>query len=221
MSRFNAKVGMVVLLVLAATQMVVSLSLGHSARGESPVDLSVHPLQHALDAWRAAALLVEKGEQVAVIDTRPKASFELFHLPGAINLPDAKADQIKRAADGVKEVLLVTPDDGVAPRLIEEAVPGMVGTSLHYLSGGIRAWYLNLALPVPLFNDRPAPHGYAEALHAVNAYLDHPGPGRKRAAALEAVGTLARLDYQPTELQRGGPPKPSGTKRKKIVGGCG
>ena len=60
MTRFNTKIGAIVLVLLAGSYM--ALGEGHTARGEIPVDLTAHKLEHGIDVWKTAALREQAKE---------------------------------------------------------------------------------------------------------------------------------------------------------------
>lgn len=91
--------------------------------------------------------------------------------------------------------------------------------SIRFLTGGARAWYPAFELPVPLFSEKAPPRGYTEALAVARAFFADPTAG-DAAAAVAALQTLARLDFQPSLLTQAKKPK-AAKKRKKIAGGCG
>jgi hypothetical protein len=91
---------------------------------------------------------------------------------------------------------------------------------MHYLADGVRGWYLALTVPVPLFAEAPAPRGWSEARRVLERHLTTPADAT-RAAASNALQTLARANYQPSLLQNAAARPASATPRKKISGGCG
>ena len=220
MTGFNTKIGAIVLILLAGSYTVLALATGHTARGEIPADLTAHKLEHGIDVWKTAALLIREGDRAVVADLRDRKDFEMYHLPGSVHVPGWDAKRIGELSDRHDSLVLVADTDEEALKRVREAIGWQPGNTFHYLQGGIRDWYLNFVLPVPLFNDKKPPYGYESALVTVRAYLS--APERKdRQKGLEALSTLARLDYRPVELLQEKKPQPSGTQKKKITGGCG
>ena len=213
------RVGAVALLSAAAVYAVAAVATGRSARSEIPPEVSPRAADAAVDVWRAAAGLIEAEGRAAVLDVRPGEAFARYHLPGAESLPGASGEDVAARAQGRAFVLVYAAKDEVAQRLVAEARRLVPGARVHYLADGARAWYLSLALPVPLFSEAPPPDGYGDALTTLDGYLTRPVPGAK-AAALEAVRTLARLGYGPSLLKAGPRPAAAGGK-KKLSGGCG
>lgn len=209
----------VALVATAGVYLVASLATGRSARAEVPPDLAARPAELALDVWRAAAALVEAAGDAAVLDVRPAEAYARYHLPRAESLPGASAEDVARRAAGRPLVLVYAGKDELAAGIVREARRLAPERKIHFLSEGARAWYLALALPVPLFSDEPPPDGYGEALERVQAFLAHPDPAA-RPAALEALRLLARVGYRPNLLGAGVKAKAAGAK-KKIAGGCG
>ena len=117
-------------------------------------------------------------------------------------------------------LLLVTDKDNKARALIAKLLKEQPEARLYYLKDGPRAWYLTFTLPVTMFSDKEAPRGYEAAMKKVRAFMAAPRDKARSASVLEALQTLARLDYQPTLLKKKGRPKSSGKKRKRIAGGC-
>lgn len=218
MSRFNAKVGAGVLVGLAGLYLVASLALGRSARAEPPLDLTAQAGDAGLDVWKAAAFVVA-ADDPAVLDVRPAEAFARYHLPFAVNVPGATAEQVRDVAAAHPSVLLYAGKDDVALKLVAEARPLAPGARIHYLADGARAWYLAFELPVPLFAEAGPPSGYPEALEAVNGWFAAPSGGLRETVG-EALQVLARVNYQPTLLKSGKKAAPAGAK-KKIGGGCG
>lgn len=207
------------LVATAGLYMVLSLATGRSARAEAPLDLAPRPADLALDVWRAASALVEAEGRAAIVDVRSAEAFARYHLPRAEHVPGGSAAEVAARAEGRPFVLVYADKDDVAGALVEAARRRAPGARIHFLAGGARAWYLALALPVPLFSDQAAPDGYAEAVERVQGALAGAEHGTKT-AALESIQLLARTNYQPSLLKAGGPPKATAAK-KKIAGGCG
>jgi rhodanese-related sulfurtransferase len=204
----------------AFVYMVASLLTGRSARAELPPDLSASAADAALDVWKAAYALAEAGDSGAVVDLRPPEAFASYHLPRARSLPGATAADLAGLARTKDLVLLYAGKDDVAAKLAADARALAPRGRIHYLPDGARAWYLALTLPVPLFAEGAAPDGYADALATTQGFLERPD-GAARSKAVEAIQTLARLNYQPSLLQAGKKAPAAGGARKKIAGGCG
>ena len=204
----------------AAVYAVVSLATGHAPRADVPPDLSAPPSAPALDVWRAAAALARAEGRAAVVDLRPADAFGRYHLPGARHLPGGDGPAVAALAREAPEVLVYAGKDEVAERVVADARRLAPGAPIHVLRDGARAWYLAFELPVPLFAEADAPHGYPDALATAKGWFARPEP-TSAAAALRAVETLAGLGYQPTLLKSGARPAAGGGAKKKISGGCG
>ncbi len=218
MTRFNPKIGAGLLIGLGLLYLVIALATGHSARAEPAPDLRADGA--GLDVWRTMTLMREKGSRLAVVDLRPADQFALYHLPGARSLPGGDADDVAKteAAMDVSHTLLVTNKNATASKLVAELQSRGGEVSHHFLKGGVRAWYVAVELPVPLFSDQPVPRGFTDAKAAVRAWLAAPGrtvePGLS-----EAIERLATTGYTPNLLA--GKKKPKASGKKKISGGCG
>lgn len=220
-TRFNNKIGAGVLVGLGVLYAAIALASGHSAVAEPPPDLSAD--EAGLSVWKALRLRAEAPGKVAVVDVRPAERFTLYHLPGSLSAPGADAAELLAAARGKAKVLLVAQKDADAAKLVGQAkkVAGEKrGKNLHFLKGGARAWYLALELPTPLFEDKAPPHGYETAMARVQTWLNDGADRPADKSVIKAIGTLARLGFQPSALQGKKKPKSSG-KKKKIAGGCG
>jgi len=220
MTRFNTKVGAIVLVLFAGSYMVLALEKGHTARGEIPADLTARKLEHGIDVWKTAALLIREGDRAVVADVRSRKDFETYHLPGSVHVPEWDAKKTGELSGRYDSIVLIADTDEEALKRVREAIGWQPGRTFHYLQGGVRGWYLDFVLPVPLFNDKKPPYGYERALATVETYLSAPEKNDRK-EALEALSALARLDYRPAGLLQQEKPQPSGTKRKKIAGGCG
>jgi len=209
----------VALVAAAGLYLVVSLATGRSARAEPPADLEAKPADLALDVWKAAAALVEAEGYATVLDVRPADAYARYHLPGAESVPGASAGEVAARAKGRPLVLVYAGKDDVARQLVLDARRAAPEGRIHYLADGARAWYLALALPVPLFSDQAPPDGYTEAVDRVQRFLQRPAAAAKPAAK-ESLDLLARANFQPNLLKAGGKAKAGGAK-KKIAGGCG
>lgn len=208
-----------VLVGAAALYLVGAAAMGHTARAEVPPDLAAKPTEPALDVWKAAAALVEAEGRALVLDVRPPDAFTRYHLPGAESLPGASAADVAARAKGRPLTLVYAGKDEVAQKLVADVRRAAPDARIHVLAGGARAWYLALALPVPLFSEQAPPDGYLEALAIARSALERPG-ATPRGEAVEALQTLARVSYQP-DLLRAGKAKAGGGAKKKIAGGCG
>jgi len=216
--RLDTKVAAAGLVALGAAYLVLSLALGRPARAEVPPDLTAAAADAGLDVWKAAAALVQE-ERSVLVDVRPEEAWARYHLPRARSLPGATADQLKEVAAGHPLVVVYAGKDEVAQKLVGEARAVAPGARIHYLVDGARAWYLAFDLPVPLFAESAPPDGYAEALARVKGWFEAPG-SRTAPATVEALQTLARVNYQPSLLKSGKKAAAGGAK-KKIGGGCG
>jgi len=217
MTRFNSKYGAIALVGLAAIYMVISLATGRSAASEMPPDLSAP--EAGVNVWQATALFAEHGDQVAIVDVRSEEHFAMHHLRGAVSKPEADAADVLEAASGKSTVLLVASANPKASKLAGEVKNKARDLNVHFLQDGIRAWYLAYEVPVPLFNEKPPPHGWAEAMAAVRAFV-HDGKGEPQ-DVVQAVGKLSNAAYAPTQLQGKKKKASSKNKKKKISGGCG
>jgi len=217
MNRFNSRVAAAILIGLGFVHAALGLVLGRSARAEAPPDLGAAAAEAGLDAWKAAALLVET--EAWLVDVRPRDAFAAYHLPGATSLPGAGAGQLTERLGAHPVIVVYAEKDEVARRLVAEARLAAPGARIHYVVDGARAWYLAFDLPVALFAEAAPPDGYRDALRAVKGWFLYRGT-RTRGTTVEALRTLARVNYQPSLL--GARRKAaSGGQRNKIGGGCG
>jgi hypothetical protein len=154
------------------------------------------------------------------VDVRSAPEFARYHVPGATNEPGAGAARLGELARDHAKVIVVAAKDEAAQKLVAEAKAANKVARIHYLVDGPRAWYLAFDLPVPLFADAGAPSGYDEALAALKGFLARPElAGKPR--AVEALQSLAKMNYQPSLLRQAGKAKAAGGAKKKISGGCG
>ena len=220
MKAFNTKISAGVAAFLAAVYLVAGLATGHSAHAEPPPDLSVTAAEAGLDVWKVAAALLDDTGEAQVVDVRSPGDFARYHVPGAVSEPAAGASRLVELARGHAAVIVVAAKDDAAQKLVGEARALAKETRFHYLVDGPRAWYLTFDLPVPLFADATAPSGYGEALGTLKGFLAKPEPVSKP-RALEALTSLAKMNFQPSLLKQAGKAKASGGAKKKISGGCG
>jgi hypothetical protein len=187
-------------------------------RSEPPVDLSIKAEQAGLDVWRAATLIAQQTDDVAIVDIRSKSSFEQYHIPRSLHKPKASVSELQRLASRYKKLIVVAKTDNVAKQLVGGARKDAQDTRFFYLLNGPRNWYLNFDLPVPLFATKPPAFGYEQALQTAKLFFAQPKQGDSK-KVLEAIQTLSRINYQPSLLQKTGPAG-STTSRKKVSGGC-
>lgn len=215
MNRFNSKYGAIALIGLAAIYMILSLATGRSAASEAPPDLRAP--EAGVDVWQATALLARNRDTLAIVDTRSTEHFELYHLPRSVSKPSAGAGDVRDAAQGKSVILLVGDSDDKASKLAGELASAK-DLQVHFLKDGVRGWYLTYEVPVPLFNDKPPPHGWLDAMATARAFVAE-GKGDPE-EVIRSVGKLSTAGYTPTQLQ--GKKKPSGGgAKKKVSGGCG
>jgi rhodanese-related sulfurtransferase len=220
MTRFNTKIAAGVAGLLGASYLVAGLASGHSARSEPPPDLTANAAEAGLDAWKAAAALLDGSGKAMVIDLRSPEEYARYHVPGSISEPGATAARLVELARDHAPIVVVAAKDDAAQKLVGEARASAKDAKIHYLVDGPRAWYLAFELPVPLFAEASVPRDYEQALGALRGFLARPDPAAK-SAALEALQTLAKINFQPTLLKQSGKPKAAGGAKKKISGGCG
>jgi rhodanese-related sulfurtransferase len=213
---FSSRLGALLLGGAGAAYLAGALATGHSARSEAPLALVPGAVETSLDVWKAGVLMLQPG--TTVVDVRTPPAYALYHVPGAVNVPGATPEALE-AYMPAGAVLVVAGSDAEGRRLAESLRGLDPNGRAHYLTGGARAWYLALELPVPLFSEAPAPYGYREALTAFKAALAA-GDADARRAGIAAAETLARLAYQPS-LLRSGPRRPAGPSGRRISGGCG
>jgi rhodanese-related sulfurtransferase len=226
-TRFNPKAGAAALVSVALLYLAVQLATGRSARAEAPVDLTPRAADAALDVWKAAALLVEEPKAV-LLDVRPVDAYARYHPPAAVSAPGADATAVARLAAGAPVVVYAGKDE-VAQKVVAEARAAAPGARVYFLPDGARAWYLAFQLPVPLFAEAAPPAGYQEAVQAVNGWFSGAAAGDaarsadggvERRRTVEALRTLAKVNYQPTLLKRG-KKAAAAVGGRKISGGCG
>lgn len=219
MKRFDPRLGAALLLGTAGLYLVLQLATGRSARAEVPPDLTARPADLALDVWKTATLLVEEPK-AAVVDVRPADAYARYHLPGALSLPGAGADEVAKLLATAPAAVVYAGKDEVAQKLVADVRAAAPQARVHYLPDGARAWYLAFELPVPLFAESGPPDGYQPSLAAVHGWFGRAADA-SRSRALEGLQTLARANYQPTLLRSGKKAAATGGAKKKIGGGCG
>jgi len=217
MTRFNGRIGVGVLVGLGMLYLVLSLVSGHSARAEVPPTLTA--TEAGISLWQTLNLMAEGGDRAILVDVRPTEEQEIYRIAGSVSLPSVSASAVREAAAGKQSVVLISSNDEQAAKLASAVAGDGGGGSIHYLQGGVRSYYLNLELPVPLFSSQPPPHGYPSAIATVKQWLTHPGEADQDTVKA-AIAKLAQLDFQPDQLAGKRHPKASG-KQKKISGGCG
>lgn len=203
------------LVALSLAYCGAALGSGHSASSSPAPEVDSASL--GLGVWDASSLLLDAGRNALLIDTREERAFALYHLPGSTHKPGIGAKELRERAEGKALVLVVSDSDAKAGELVGEAQGREKPGRWHFLSGGVREWYLTYTLPVPVFSEKPAPYGYAESLAKLKGALQGkmaPSDGKQALAKLQAIG------YSPSLLQGTSQPKATG-KRKKISGGCG
>jgi rhodanese-related sulfurtransferase len=174
----------------------------------------------ALDALKTATLLVEEPGTI-VIDLRPADAFAGYHLPGAVSLPGAGAQEFRTAIGDAPAAVVYADKDDVAQKLVAEARAAEPSARVHYLAGGARTWYVAFQLPVPLFAGSAPPPGWTESMAAVKGWFGGDRSASERAKVLGALQTLAKASYQPDLLQGAKKPAAAGAGKKKLSGGCG
>ncbi|HEY3447548.1 MAG TPA: rhodanese-like domain-containing protein [Myxococcales bacterium] len=220
MKPFNPKIAAGAAVLLGAVYLVAGLASGHSARSEPPADLSASAAESGLDVWKVSAALLETAGKPLVVDVRSAGEFARWHVSGSTNEPGADAARLLALAKEHVPVIVVAAKDDVAQKLVGEAKANAKDARIHYLVDGPRSWYLAFDLPVPMFAEGSAPSGYEEALGTLRGFLQKPDPAA-RGQALEALQTLAKLNFQPSLLKQAGKAKAAGGAKKKISGGCG
>lgn len=220
MKQFNSKLAASVLVGLGAVYLVLSLATGRSARADVPPDLAPRPADTMLDVWKAATLMVAEP-RTAVLDVRPADAFARYHLPRAVSVPGAKPQDVTNVLRSAPAVVVYAGKDDVAQKLVSEVKTEAPTARVYYLADGARAWYLAFQLPVPLFAENAPPSSYVEAIQAVSGWFGG-SSSAPQPKVMEALQTLAKVDYQPTLLKSGKKPAAaSGGAKKKIGGGCG
>lgn len=210
MMRFNTKVGAGALLGAGLVYLVAALASGHSAASQAPPEIPAR--EAGLDVWQGLRLVSQ--ERAPIVDVRPAGQYRIYHLPGSASQPGAGAGRLAPLArEGRLLVVAATDEEGA--RLAGELRKRGVKRA-HFLTGGARAWYLALELPVPLFNSQPPPHGYHRALQRARDWMRT----RRGALPLADIATLSAAGYAPTMLESKARPASSPGK-KKIAGGCG
>jgi len=218
MTRFNSKIAAGVLVGLGLVYMIASVATGRSAVALNPPGTDLDGSTTGAGVWQAAGMMLDGKQTAAVIDIRTKEEFRRYHVPGSINEPGADANRIAKLSEKGSVILVAAKDqDASALAAGARAVSGK--KNVFFLTGGARAWYLALDLPVPMFSDQNMPPGYESAIAALRDYFRNPS-GADREKAKRALSALARVDYSPTLLGKAKKPASSGKKRKKIAGGC-
>ena len=211
----NQRVAAAALVAVSLVYLGSALFSGHSASSTPPADLSAN--EAGLSVWQASAVLLDQSEGALVVDTRSAGDFSLYHLPRAVNAPGITPEALRARAEGSRVVLVVSDSDAKAAELIGQARQGERANQWHYLTNGVRDWYLTFTLPVPLFSEKPPPFGYAQSLKELRLALE---TREQLAAGKAALSKLRSLEYAPS-LLAGKTVNKAGGSRKKITGGCG
>ena len=90
-------------------------------------------------------------------------------------MPEWDAKKTGELSGRYDTIILVADTDEEALKRVREAIGRQPGRTFHYLQGGVRGWYLDFVLPVPLFNDKKPPYGYERALRAFDESLGRLG----------------------------------------------
>ena len=135
MNKFlNNKTGAILIITLALVYSVSSLVTGHQVSGEPPEDLSIDPEQLGLNIWQSASLIIEKGDELLVLDIRSAEFYKTFHIPFSVSHPGFSG---KNSAFIASVILLRSSDgktDGVPPPKYRVLNSGPSQTPLSFLN---------------------------------------------------------------------------------------
>jgi len=91
--------------------------------------------------------LLEDGEDVRVVDIRPRAAFERGHIPGSENIPFSDLPQSVDRLDGAERVVTVCPHGQAsvrAARLVQSYEGLDEDARVESLAEGITGWESDL-----------------------------------------------------------------------------
>lgn len=99
-----------------------------------------HKLAFETDSWDLKTLL-DKGDNVILIDARAASAFAAEHIPGAINIPHRTMTS-DRTAHLDREALIITYCDGIGCNASTKGALAMarLGFKVKELLGGLDWW---------------------------------------------------------------------------------
>lgn len=117
---------------------------------------TAYPRQHQVDVFAVARSLRDR-EPVQILDLRPKAEFDTFHLPRA--LPASELDAVLASDANIPVVLYGYEENDQWMRLKER------GFELRFLPDGATAWLSDILNPV-IYQHAPASDRLAFEQHS-------------------------------------------------------
>lgn len=152
---------------------------------------------------------LDRGDDIVVLDTRPKEEFEAFHIPGATNTPGVEIVHRLGALDLRPDTLLVANCAGRTRSILgaQTLINAGVHNPVASLTGGTMEWLIagyQLEQGPGTTASLPLPETLAERRALVQALADKVGVQRidqATLAGLEADGdrTLFRFDVRTPE----------------------
>lgn len=86
---------------------------------------------------------VDRSRGAALIDVAPLEEFERHHIPGALNLPEPKVDDIEKRFERSKRVVIYSSSRRIDPEEIANRLVDRGFSRVSCFNGGIEDWKRN------------------------------------------------------------------------------
>lgn len=203
----------VVLFLAVVLALAATIAGGSGARPFNAPALSetIAQEENSVTPRELARWLVEKRQDLQLIDTRASWQFDDYHIPSAINLPlsqlfgSASLGQLSRG----KKVVLYGTNSGRAAQA--QLLLSMKGYNTFFLHDGISGWWLDVMTPASLRSEEASPAGYIQAKQLRDYFAGAAPPSTTRAQPAPAV---------PAPPPSSETPQKKGPEKLKLGRGC-
>lgn len=92
--------------------------------------------------WQLKRMLREKPENVLLVDVRTPVEYNLFHIPGAVNLPELLKEPQAPPGDGPNKVLVVICMTGHRSPVAAKTLQDKTQAKVVNLTWGMLGWVM-------------------------------------------------------------------------------
>ncbi len=184
------------MIVLAAAMLVLPASNSGRSAAATLVDLereqemlgAIEEGQDHIDPADLADRLMAGGDDLVLVDIRPAAEYEAFHIRGAINVP--LADLAVRLTEYKSQRTIVLYSTGMThPAQARDALARLGYEQVYLLTDGLEGFVEECLTPVSLRNE-PLPPEAVARVQRWRAWFAGPQPAVKPKASVPAAGSL-------------------------------
>lgn len=147
-----------------------------------------------IDPEELADRLMAGGDNLVLVDIRPAAEYEAFHIRGAINVP--LADLATGLSEHSDQAIVLYSTGMTHPAQARDALTRLGFENVYMLTDGLQGFVEQCLKPVSLRSE-PLPANVAAKVQQWRAYFTEPQPTVQMTAATRSSRAEAKSDMTP------------------------